>query len=251
MPRTAADVSANAYLRLFNMGTAKVGKSCTVVKSIPLEDDQKVYVINSDDENSLHPVLDFTTNFDWDLVLGTNLQDIENAIATARKGVASGEYGAVVWDTITKYCFRVEQVFGLRSANKDGEWDGRRYFPQLQRHIHGIIDRLFMLPCHIVVNSHWSDWSGPPLDGQLRQKGEGIAPALPGKLRGSIPAEFQDVVFLEKNPTTGAREFITAASGVWGPGCRNLKDKGITVLPGDVSVLWENMHHGPKSKETK
>lgn len=234
MPHPASEVEASNFLRLLVLGSPKSGKSCTVIKSAP----GFIYVINSDDRYSLKPVLDFTDEFEFDVALGDNLRDIEKAIHAAREGVKAGTYQTIVWDTITKYCWRAEDIFAKATENGAGESDGRRYHPKLRKHIMNILDRLFELPAHVIVNAHWADVGGAPIDNQLEKDGEGIAPMLPGQLRVHVPAAFQDVVFLEKK--NEKRNFITSSSGVWGPGCRNLP--GVSTLPADVSLLWEKMN---------
>jgi|SRR5882757_3023975 len=230
---SADDIEDISYLHLLVLGSAKSGKSCTVVKSAP----KGVYVINSDLRDSLRPVTDFTTEFDWDYAPGTNLRDIEICIANAREGVKAGTYQTIVWDTITEYCRRVEEVFAAPTINKDGEPDGRRYHPKFQKHVHQVLDRLFAIPAHIVVNSHWDDEGGGLLDNQLAKKGEGIVPMLVGKLRKSIPRQFPDVVFLERKGDV--RNFIVSDGGIFTPGCKNLP--GVTVMPADVTALWDKM----------
>jgi hypothetical protein len=220
-------------MRVCNMGAPKSGKTCTVLKTAP----GYKYVINSDDKYSLRPALQFTSDFDFDMALGDNLRDIEKCIAAARDGVKAGKYQTILWDTATKYCWRAEQVFAAASENAKGEPDGRRYWPQFRRHVHGILDRLFALDAHVIVNVHYVDVAGALIDNQLDKTGDGIAPMLGGQLRVTFPAEFQDVVFLEKKGET--RSFVTSSAGVWGPGCRNLP--GVTALPADVSLLWETM----------
>jgi AAA domain len=234
MPRPSSEVEATSYLRLLVLGRPKDGKTCTVLKSAP----GFTYVINSDDRYSLRPVLEFTDEFEFDLALGDNLRDIEKCIAAARDGVKSGKYQTVVWDTITKYCWRAEDVFAAASANGKGEPDGRRYWPAFRKHIHNIIGRLFALEAHVIVNAHHIDVKGAEIDNQLDKSGDGIAPMLGGQLRVTVPAEFQDVVFLEKKGE--ARSFITSSTGVWGPGCRNLP--GVSSVAADVSKLWETMN---------
>jgi hypothetical protein len=233
VPRPASEVEASSYLRLLVLGSPKSGKTCTVLKSAI----GRTYVVNSDDKYSLRPALQFTDDFEFDLALGDNLRDIEKCIAAAREGVKSGKYQTILWDTLTKYCWRAEQVFSSASENAKGEPDGRRYWPQFRKHIHGILDRLFSLEAHVIVNSHWADVQGALIDNQLDKIGDGIAPMLGGQLRVTVPAEFQDVIFLEKKGE--ARSFVTSSSGVWGPGCRNLP--GVKSLPADVEQLWETM----------
>jgi len=107
MPRLASEVEATSYMRLLCLGGPKDGKTCTVLKSAI----GMTYVINSDDKFSLRPALEFTDEFEFDMALGDNLRDIEKCITAAREGVKEGRYQTILWDTITEYCRRVEDVF--------------------------------------------------------------------------------------------------------------------------------------------
>lgn len=242
MPRKASEIEACSYLRLLILGAPKNGKTTTVLKSAM----GTSYVINSDDEHSLRPALQFTDDFDFDVCLGNDVREIEKAIHVAREGVKEGRYQTILWDTITKYCWRVEEVFAKATWNAREEPDGRRYHPLLRKHVMNIIDRLFLLPAHVIVNAHWADVGGAPIDNQLDKDGDGIAPMLPGQLRVHVPAAFQDVIFLEKKGET--RNFITSSSGVWGPGCRNLP--GVKTMPADISALWDKMQSTNQPKDT-
>lgn len=233
MPRPASEIEAASFLRLLVLGSPKSGKSCTVIKSAP----GFSYVINSDDVYSLRPVLQFTDQFEYDVALGTELRSIEKCIHFAREGVKAGKYQTIIWDTITKYVWRAEDVFAKATENGQGEPDGRRYHPKLRKHVLNILDRLFEIPAHVIVNSHWADVAGALIDNQLDKEGDGIAPMLVGQLRVVVPAAFQDVVFLEKKGEK--RDFVTSSSGVWGPGCRNLP--GVKTMPADISLLWGEM----------
>lgn len=233
MPIPASEVEAISFMHLLVLGGPKDGKTCTVLSTAP----GFCYVINSDDKSSLRPALEFTEEFEFDLALGDNLRDIEKCIFAAREGVKEGRYQTIIWDTITEYCRRVEAIFARATENAEGEPDGRRYHPKLRSHIHGILDRLFSIPAHIIVNSHWDDMAGAPIANQLDKTGAGICPGLPGQLRKTVPRSFQDVVFLER--LGQKRMFTTGSSGVFMPGTRNLP--GVKPYPADVSSLWEAM----------
>lgn len=235
MPIDSKDFVNSAYLRLLVMGSPKVGKSTTCIGTAP---EGGVYVINSDDKFSLRPATK-VRDFKWDLAPGTDLQAIENCLKEARLGVKEGRYATVVWDTITKYAGRVEEVFANATIGAKGEPDGRRYWPAYKKHLHGVIDRLFALKAHVIVTAHYIEQSGVMIEGQIAKQGAGIVPALGGTARASIPAEFQDVVFLELRPG-GKRVFLTSGDGVFGPGCRSLP--GVSTADANISTMWEAMN---------
>jgi hypothetical protein len=242
MPLSSTEVEASSHLRLLVMGAPKSGKTQTIIATA----EAPVYVINSDDKYSLRPAAR-VARFDWDLVLGTDPQAIETALREAREGVKAGRYKTVVWDTITKYAGRAEETFAAATMNAAGEPDGRRFWPRYRKHLHGIIDRLFMLKAHVIVNAHYLEVGSVLIEGQTDKQGAGIVPQLGGQCRATIPAEFQDVVFLEKRKEE--RVFVTSASGVWGPGCRNLP--GVSEVPADVQGLWAKMQSAGKKQKVK
>lgn len=205
------------------------------------------YVINCDDKYSLRPATRVTTNFEWDLVTGKDaglLAKMEQAIGAARKGVKEGKYKWILWDTMTYYARRMEEVMAEATANAKGEPDGRRYWPRYHKELQGIVDRLFDLEAHVIVNAHHIDVKGALIDNQLEKEGQGICPMLGGRSRAEIPAMFQDVVCMEMRG--GKRVFTTAAEGVFGPGCRNLE--GVSQVEADIGVLWD-VFQGKKLKE--
>lgn len=242
MPNPSTAVEASSFLRLLVLGGPKVGKTHTVIASC----EKPCYVINSDDKFSLKPaarVCDFT----WDLALGSDVQAIESCIHEARVGVKEGRYKTIVWDTLTKYAGRVEDVYAAASANSKGEPDGRRYWQQYRKHLHNVIDRLFALKAHVIVNAHYIENPGALIEGQVNKAGDGVVPMLGGQARTTIPAEFQDIVFLEKR--AGKRFFVTSSDGVFGPGCRSLP--GMQSCDADIGELWKLMNGKTPLAETK
>lgn len=245
MPRPATEIESCSFARWLILGDAKVGKTCTVLKSCI----GRAYVICSDDKYSLHPATEFTTNFDYDYAFGDNPRDIEKCIHEAAKGVKEGRYQTIVWDTITKYCYRATQFFEEATENANGGADGRRFWRDVRKHVMNALGRLDMLPAHLIVNSHFAEQGKAVIEGQMRKQGQGIAPGIEGKLRFDIPAWAQDVIFLSKLPN-GQREFVLSEAGVYGPGSRNLP--GVETMPADVGLLWEAMtKHNQQKRDAK
>lgn len=228
-------MEASSYLRLLVLGAPKSGKTHTILATC----EKPTYVINSDDQFSLKPAAR-VCQFKWDLALGKDPNEIEKCIQEARRGVKEGEYKTIVWDTISRYSDRVVEAYAAATANGAGEPDGRRYWPNYRKHLHSIIDRLFMLKAHVIVLSHYIESSAVLIEGQVKKAGEGVLPGLGGQARTSIPAEFQDIVFLEKR--AGKRSFVVSNDGVFGPGCRSLT--GVEAIEADVGVLWKAMNGG-------
>lgn len=251
MPLSAKDVESSSYLRLLEMGGPKVGKTRTTIATCHLP----AYVINCDDKFALKPATQATTNFEWDLVTGDDaslLSKMERAIGEARKGVKEGRYKTIIWDTMTYYAMRLEQVLADATNNAAGEPDGRRYWPRYEKELRGIVDRLFSLDAHVIILAHYLDVKGAPIADkmsgtqQLEKSGDGICPLLGGKARITIPAMCQDVVFMEMRG--GKRIFTTSSEGVWGPGCRNLD--GVSQVDADIKVLWETMQKKKQDTNT-
>ncbi len=242
MPQSSDAVEASSYLRLLVLGAPKSGKTHTCISTA----EGPIYVINSDDQYSLRPAAR-VCKFTWDLALGKDAQGIEACLHEARVGVKEGRYKTIVWDTISRYSDRIQEVYADATRNAAGEPDGRRFWPNYRKHLHGIIDRLFMLKAHVIVLSHYVEGSAVLIEGQVKKAGEGVLPGLGGQARTSIPAEFQDIVFLEKKG--GRRYFVTASDGVFGPGCRSLA--GVETCEADVGVLWKMMGGKSPPKEKK
>lgn len=251
MPIAASDIEKSAYLRLLVLGAAKVGKSTTVLKSC----EKPAYVINCDDAMSLKPASRFTKDFHYDMVTAEGpaiFQQIENAIAEARKGVKEGRYKTIVLDTLSFLARRVENVcldstVSERAPEKGP--DGRRAYPLYKRRLIGVIERLFTCKAHVIVLSHWVESNDVLIEGQLAKKGEGIVPMLTGQARAEVGGLFQDIVFLEKRKDGSGRDFITNVNGVTGPGCRSLKEKGYEVIDADIGVLWQKMQESDKPEK--
>jgi hypothetical protein len=172
---------------------------------------------------------------------------MQAAMRDAYEGVKAGKYKTVVLDTVTGFARRLLNEMMQASKSKkrsgaEGGEDGRRAYPETQKRIHALWDRMDGWPCHVVWISHYEDEFGPELDGQLAKFGPGIVPLLPGKLRKSLPAEIQDIVYFEKRTKGGKtrRVFHTSLDGVWGPGCRSLgKDDDYKIVAADVGRLIE------------
>lgn len=233
MPLTAADVKSSSYLRLLIMGDPKVGKThCTLATC-----EKPAYVINCDDASALLPATKVTSDFSWDLVASPDMgifQKMQNALHEAHKGVKEGRYKTIIVDTLSSYAQRIEPILADSTNNAQGIPDGRRYWPEYEKRLRNVIDRLFALPAHVIVLTHYLDVGGAVGDNQLSKTGPGLVPMFGGKARATIPALFQDVVFLEKRK--GERVFVTSIEGVFGPGCRSLP--GHSELPADIGEFW-------------
>jgi len=246
MPFSAAEVESSAYLRLLLLGAPKIGKTRTVVDTASQAFGEG-YVINCDDQFSLKPAATVTKKFQWDPVYcGDLVAAMEKAIKEARDGVRDGKYKWVLWDTMTYYAQRIETAI-LDATDQGKGPDGRRAYPEYEKRLRNVVDRLFTVKAHVIVNAHYIDVKGALIDNQLDKTGDGICPMLAGKARATIPAMFQDCVWMEKKG--GKRVFTCSSDGVWGPGCRNLD--GVSTLDADIGLLWKTMQAKPEAPPRK
>jgi AAA domain len=228
-PVPAGSSTRKRFLRMLILGPAKVGKSVAAVCTSP----GPVYVINCDNEDALDPAERRTKNFSSNLVYSPD--DMEAALKVARKQVADGKAKTIVVDTLSNYAARLEEACLLASGGGNMEKaDGRRAYQNYEARLRNTVERLFKLEAHVIVCSHYLEIPGK-LDTQMEKFGDGIAPLLAGKARGTIPGLFNDVVFLFVRK--GVRYFGTAPTGAFGVGCRTLD--GYEEVPANVEEFWK------------
>ena len=231
MPINASDCAKAAYLRLLVMAPPKAGKTTTTLMTC----EKPAYVINCDDDHSLIPAARKTTDFVYDNVFAPDpMTSLNKAIKEAADGVKAGRYKTIILDTISVLSRRLMAQLEAPALEMGKQPDGRKTYPEHENRLIGAVERLFRLKAHVIVLSHFIEVGGEA-EGQLAKTGAGIAPLLAGKARATIPALFQDVVFLEKKKDK-SRVFITSIDGVWGPGCRSLS---ATEVPADIMGFWK------------
>jgi len=240
-PLKASDMTGPQYLRMLVLGFQKVGKSCTVISTAP----GPVYVINTDQENALEPVLDFNQDFLHNFVKSS--QEMNDALEVARQLVKADEVQTVVWDTMSGFSPIVEAEAFKATLTSNQKEDGRKASPLFKKIMRSTLVRLLKLKCHVIVISHYLDVGGSfeeeepeTKDGKEVKKSAkqspGIVPMIYGSFKAEAGTKFDDVVFMEKQitgPGTESRYFVTGLNGVYGPGCRSLT--GNQVIPADVS----------------
>jgi len=234
MPTKASEGKISPYLRLLLLGPPKCGKTVTTLMTCP----KPAYLINSGGEGAWQGALPHTTDFEFDDVNQTDskiLNSFEAALKVAREGVAAGKYKTIIWDEFSTYAYHL--LNALEAATDKGSGpDGRRVYPEYTKRLVSAVERLMLIPAHLIVLSHFYD-SGAEIEGQLKKEGKGIMPAVAGAARQKIPGLFPNVAFLEKR---GANRFLMfSLDGVWGPGTRNLP--GVDELPADISLLCKKI----------
>jgi AAA domain len=224
VPVKAGSSTRKKYLRMLILGVAKIGKTVAAVTTAP----GPVYVINCDNVDALEPAERRTKNFSSNLVAGP--EDMEAAMKVARQLVKDGKVKTIVVDTLSNYAARLEESCLKASGDGDMEKaDGRRAYWNYESRLRNQIERLFKLDAHVIVCSHYLEIPGK-LDTQLDKFGDGIAPLLAGKARGTIPGLFNDVVFMFMK--RDKRMFGTSPTGAWGKGCRTLE--GYVEVAADI-----------------
>ena len=160
----AIDMAGPAYLRALVMGWNKVGKSTAVISTAP----GPVYVINSDGQAALEPVLDFNQDFLHTYVKSS--EEMNQAFEIARQLVKAGEVKTVVWDTMSGLSPIVEAEAFKQTLTSNGKEDGRKAAPLYKKVMRTNVKRLFNLKAHVVV---YLALPGHRWAGRRRRAGEG------------------------------------------------------------------------------
>lgn len=218
MPQAASALEREQFLRALVMGSAKIGKSTSIIVSLATAVGPG-YVLCCGDKSGMAPAARRTKLFSFDIVRDEN--DMEACLKEARRGVKEGEYKWVFVDDVSLYASFLEGALrdASAAASKKNEPDGRRYWPEFKQRLLNIPRRMFDLKAHVIFTSHFIE-AGPEIDGQRAKTGRGIMPMIGGSAREELPALFQDVIFMEKEDN-GRRVFQVNPEGVWGPGCRS------------------------------
>jgi AAA domain len=261
MPISAAELFAGRqenYLRLLIMGGPKVGKTVSAVTTSPAPR----YVICCDARDTcLRGAFRRTKDFDVDMVRVASgsgptanhhaWSDMLIALKNARDGtVKEKKYKTIILDTLSEFAANLEEECAHATMNHKGEPDGRRYWSVYEKRLRHVINNLFSLPAHIIVVTHYLEVGAREgiADEKTGEKGtpkrgEGIVPLLGGKARGTIPALFDDVVWMDFR--RDQRVFVTGPQGVWGPGCRSTDET--VEIDADIGELIKLFKDGSAS----
>jgi hypothetical protein len=238
MPIPASALDKTNYLRLLVMGAPKCGKTACAVTTSP----RPVYVLNCEGDDALLYAREVYPDFEFDRIKGWN--SMSQALLDAKKLAADGKIKTLVVDPMSDFAAHLEEECLAATNNGNGE-DGRRAYPEYNKRLRHFVEKLFMLPCHVVVISHYIE-TGGEIDGQTAKTGEGIVPLLAGKARALVAAKFNDVVWMEMRQKE--RIIVTGPEGRWGPGCRNID--GTKILPADINQLLKAFKNRGKDLKT-
>lgn len=234
MPIPASALDKSGFLRLLVMGVPKVGKTAAAVTTSP----RPVYVLNCEADDALTYAKERYNSFEFDRIKGWN--SMTQALLDAKKMAEAGKVKTVVVDPLSDFGAHLEEECLALTDTGNGP-DGRRAYPEFNKRIRHVLEKLFMLPCHVIVITHYIE-TGGEIDGQTAKTGEGIVPLLPGKARALVAAKFNDVVWMDF--VKGERVIVTGPMGKWGPGCRNID--GTKVLPADINEFLKALKNRGK-----
>jgi hypothetical protein len=257
MPLPASALEHNHRLRLLLMGRPKVGKTAAAVATAP----GPVRVLLCEDQSALREAKRQTDKFDFEIIKGW--ESMQKALVEAKKDAAAGAIKTVVIDPLSDWSDRLKDECFNETLTSGGNEDGRRASPlYLTRMLHAI-DKMFLIPAHVIVICHYQgENSGGEMEG-VPQTGEGIVPMLYGKARERVAAKFVDVVFmdLKRTPKEGRTEFscedgnerffLTNPKGAWGPGCRSLGAGSKSEYPANIGALIKAFENDLKSERKR
>jgi hypothetical protein len=245
-PEGSETVGQQQFLRLLLLGPPKSRKTTISIGTAP----GPVYVINSEDVEDLLPAKRLTRNFSHNTVHSSRAMEQALVVAAAqiKRGVKT-----IVWDTLSSFSDFLAEECLRASFTSAGLPDGRKAWPEYEKRLKNYVDRLKHLQAHVIVVSHFQDFSSES-DSQAsagkkipkvwsKSMADGIVPLLYGRARLSIAGKFPNVIYLDRDDRD-APIFITSMRGVWGPGCRNmgtLNGRPVEKLPADITKLIEHM----------
>lgn len=230
------DLRSDRHLHLLLLGAPKTGKSTMVIASSP----GPVRVLLCESDSALAYPKKIGCKFSFERTYATpdgpppNERMLE-AIHDARKAIKKGEIGTLIVDPMTTLASQIEE-FCIAKTPKDryGNDQTVKIYPWYRRLLRQICEQLLQLRCNVVVIMHHIEKPDVSISGSAAtpRSGEGHVPNLAGAARTEIPALFPNVVFMDFE--SGKRIITTAATGVWGPGCRGLK--GVRSVPAEVCL---------------
>lgn len=244
------DVQSSEWLRAIVMGAAHVGKTSAVLMTAP----KPIYIINCDKKVSLNPgtmlCLEKKISLKGQSSFVGSIDDMEAALKVAKDLVKTKGYKTVVLDTITGFS-KVLMKRCMEKSMKDGEPQKLKFWPAYHDYLEGLVDRLHLLPAHVIVNSHWEDDGSFEDDGEspaedstfeikgktikaTPKSGRGIIPMLGGKSKRKAATWFEDVIFMEQR-SGEKRIFSLSIDGVYGPASKSLP--GVSEVPADFEAF--------------
>jgi hypothetical protein len=176
---------------------------------------------------------------------------MEQALAVAYDLIKRKAIKTVVLDTLSSFSELLadECLAAFQTVRADGTKNlpnGKLAWPDYLKRLKHLINRLERLPAHIIVTSHFQDFSSESDDKdeggrRIPKVGDGIVPLLYGRARLVIGGMFPNVVYLDKE--RDSRVLLTNIHGVWGPGSRYIK--GTPKIAPDIKELIKRMKLGP------
>lgn len=242
MPQDASSLGETPLIRALVMGPPKEGKTVTLILSA-LRSFGSGYVICGSTKEHLRTaqIISIREHLPpWQFDVVKDPQKMEDAIASARKGVKDGLYHWVMLDDFNIYASAIEDA--MEREHKGGY---KTYY-QYRKILTNNLLRLFDLKVHVFAAMHFYEVSEVKIEGQAPKKGRGVVPSLTGQAKQEIPGLFNQVVMLSKN-RGGERVFEVNPEGVWGLGSHGLPP-GTKEIPADLGCLVEALKAAGESK---
>lgn len=214
------------WLRMLNMGDAKVGKTYTVVKTCV----QPIFVINCDQPSALRGCRRDGLKFTTTEKPVHSQRDMDMALKMARYLIAEEGYKTVLWDTITVFAEHLLKEMKATRVTRSGAIDNRAAWGDFGDLLINYVDRILLLNANVIVNAHYLNEHEDLVDDEgnadtiaQRKAAKGRLPMIQGRAKKAIAGKFDDIVFMEK--TRDGRIFRCSEEGVYGSGGRSVDVK--------------------------
>jgi hypothetical protein len=250
----ASDLERDPYLRVLLMGPPKCGKTSTCVATSP----GPVAVLLCEADSALRGAKRHSPSADhFGFIRVKGWNSMMKGLEEVKEAIKEDGVKTVIVDPLSDFAAELEAECLMATDNGRGP-DGRRAYPEYNKRLRHLLERLFALKAHLIVISHYIEVGGGEVQPEgggspTPREGEGIVPLLAGKARALVSAKFTDVIWMDIRrdgpKETGGRVFVTAPQGVWGPGCRSLD--GSTVLPANITKLIEVFDLVEKKERSK
>ena len=229
MPYSSKDIKDIGKARILFMGPSKSGKTVAIALTAP----QPIFFLNFDKGGLIGPSR-LKATFEAEDIF--DIKTLDTTLTYVEKEMKGKEpFRTVVFDPLSTFGRMVEAE--LRRRGLDG-WDLWREFDHV---VNGMFTRVMGLNAHVIFTCH-ADQAADDGGGET-----GHLPVFPGKNKHLIPAQLNDILWLEvtpgkdKEPTK--REFLINAQGRWKHGCRSLSFVG--RIPADFTAFLKRAEIKP------
>jgi hypothetical protein len=219
----SSDVAKESFARVLLLGTAKIGKTTTLLQSAP-----KPLVINCDGEGATQYAAAEGADFYEIRVGNVNGVGCKNAWTAARRAAKelaeAGEIRSIIVDTITLLGDNLVEDLSVTLQGFD-LWN------EIYSQLVGGYKKLAELPAHLFVVGHMD-----PREDEI----SGIMPLIPGKAKAVLPTLCADWVLFdyEAGRKPHERAFLLGPQKSWTHSGRNVR-RVCQVEPSVPALLKE------------